>query len=254
MKHIAEDDLHAYVDGQLDEARRIEVEAWLAKHPEEQRKVADWQQQNDMIGTLYGHVGEEAFPPRLQPQAIVLPKSPARQGWQLLAAVLVLTIAGGAIGWFGRGLVEPQTRTEIAANIVEQAINAHALYSVEVLHPVEVAANEEQHLVKWLSKRLGEKIAAPDLTGEGFSLIGGRLLPATSGPAAQFMYEDKSGRRLTLYAARNAGKNLASFQSVEKNGLQAFYWLTSDLSYALVGKVTRQQLQTLSRKVYEQLT
>ena len=43
-------------------------------------------------------------------------------------------------------------------------------------------------------------IKAPDLTGFGFRLMGGRLLPAsTNGVAAQLMYDDDHGTRLTLY-------------------------------------------------------
>lgn len=76
----------------------------------------------------------------------------------------------------------------------------------DAAHPVEVKATEQDHLVQWLSNRLGQSIKAPDLTGFGFRLMGGRVLPAAaSGVAAQLMYDDDHGTRLTLYL-RN-GKN-----------------------------------------------
>ncbi len=261
---ISEDDLHAYVDGMLDDARIVEVEAWLENHPDRLQEILDWKKQNEMIGTLFDHVAEERVPHRLDPYAIAAQQKAtvsgwqAMPGWQAMAAVLAVAVFSGAVGWFGHGLVAPERRVEIAAaqssGMVAQALEAHAVYSVEVLHPVEVLAGNEKHLVKWLSKRLGEKINAPDLGKEGFALIGGRLLPASSGPAAQFMYEDSEGRRITLYAARNASKSLASFQFAKKDGVQAFYWLTSDLSYALVGTVKREELLQLSHRVYDQLS
>ena len=38
----------------------------------------------------------------------------------------------------------------------------------------------------------------PRLSGLGFALVGGRLLSAPDGPAAQFMYEDTDRRRITV--------------------------------------------------------
>ena len=87
----------------------------------------------------------------------------------------------------------------LASAVFDDAIAAHRTFSVETRHPVEVGANEEAHLVQWLSKRLGHRLIVPDLGALGFRLIGGRLLPADSGPAAWFMYEDGKGTRLSCY-------------------------------------------------------
>lgn len=64
---------------------------------------------------------------------------------------------------------------------------------------MEVAADQEAHLVAWLSKRLGTPLKVPRLDTLGFGLVGGRLLPGDQGPVAQFMYQDGQGQRLTLY-------------------------------------------------------
>src|SRR5204863_1436 len=81
--------------------------------------------------------------------------------------------------------------------LARRAAVAHAVYSPEVRHPVEVGADDEQHLLTWLSKRLGAKVRAPKLDEVGMSLVGGRLLPGDSGPVAQFMYQSQNGRRAT---------------------------------------------------------
>ncbi len=67
---------------------------------------------------------------------------------------------------------------------------AHAVYSPEVRHPVEVGADQEAYLVRWLPKRLGANLKVPHLAAQGYPLVGGRLLPGERGPAAQFMYQD----------------------------------------------------------------
>ncbi len=85
-----------------------------------------------------------------------------------------------------------------AAPWAERAVAAHALYVPEVRHPVEVDVTgaspdqnlaQEQHLARWLTKRLALPVKLFDLRAQGFELIGGRLLPDASGPGAQLMYQ-----------------------------------------------------------------
>ena len=52
---IVEDDLQAYVDGRLGDARRTAVEAYLAQNPDVRERVAlDIRQRNALRGQLEG--------------------------------------------------------------------------------------------------------------------------------------------------------------------------------------------------------
>ena len=66
--------------------------------------------------------------------------------------------------------------------------------------------------------------------------MGGRLLPDQGLPAAQFMYEDGTGRRLTLYMRKETGLNNTSFRFSERDGFGSFYWIDRPLAYALAGR------------------
>ena len=84
--------------------------------------------------------------------------------------------------------------------------------------------------------------------------MGGRLLPDQEGlPAAQFMYEDSSGRRLTLYVRKETGLNNTSFRFYERDGFGSFYWIDRPLAYALSGRVSRDELSGIANAVYAQL-
>ena len=96
------------------------------------------------------------------------------------------------------------------------------MYSAEKVHVVEVGADQKDHLVGWLSKRVGTPLVAPDLSAEGFQLVGGRLLPAAEKPAAQFMYQDRAGTRISLYVTPDTGKAETGFQLYEEDGARAF--------------------------------
>ena len=91
-----------------------------------------------------------------------------------------------------------------------EALDAHKLYIVEVRHPVEVRAAERTHLLQWLSKRVGDQLRVPDLEPIALKLLGGRLLPGPTGPAAFFMYEGPVRRALhDLLLARRQRRDTA---------------------------------------------
>ena len=172
-------------------------------------------------------------------------------GGRPLAAVVLIAALAGAGGYFVRGLTIDTRRPEAA--FVATAIGAHSVYVPEVRHPVEVGAAEEAHLVQWLTKRIGANVRAPVLSGLGWKLVGGRLLPDRGLPAAQFMYEDGTGRRLTLYMRKETGLNNTAFQFAERDGFGAFYWVDRPLAYAIAGRLGREELMSLANAVYGQL-
>ena len=133
---------------------------------------------------------------------------------------------------------------------------AHAVSVSEVRHPVEVGADQEAHLVGWLSKRLGAELKPPQLEATGYRLVGGRLLPGDTGEVAQFMYENAARNRLTLYvrpAAGAAGKTAAAgFRYASENGIDVFYWIDHRFGYALSGDTGREQMLALAEAVYRQ--
>ena len=171
------------------------------------------------------------------------------------AAFVAIGIAiGFAIPYAGGSLGVSAPVSASAQPLPMRAARAHLVYSPEVRHPVEVDAKEKDHLVKWLSKRLDRPLKVPSLSGEGFELLGGRLLPGSDGPVAQFMYQDASGKRLTLYVAqRHKGDKLTAFRFAQEGGVQVFYWIDDDCGYAISADIDKPQLNRIASVVYRQL-
>lgn len=247
---VSESELQAYVDGWLDPARRPAVEAYLVERPDEADRLAAYRLQNEALRAALGAPASEDVPVRLL--AAARRQAPRRDVlWLRRAAAAVLLLAAGFVaGWGVRGTPEPAGQASIA--LVQQAAAAHRVYSVEVRHPVEVRAGEK-HLIAWLSKRVGTPIKAPDLSGQGFHLVGGRLLPTAKGSAAQLMYEDQAGRRVTAYMTANTSGGETAFRFAKEGRLAAFYWLEGPLGYALVGELSRAELIALAKTVYRQI-
>ncbi|MBN8774194.1 MAG: anti-sigma factor [Thiobacillus sp.] len=231
MTHpVREDDLHAYVDGALSDARRIEVEAWLAAHPEDAARVRAWVMQNQALHAAFDGVLNEPLPIDLIRAAR---RRLFRAPWRAIAAILALAASG--LTGYGIGL--------------------KAVFSPEARHPVEVDAAHAAHLVSWLSKRVGTPLKAPDFGALGFHLLGGRLLAGDTGAVAQFMYQNAGGQRVTLYVRRAVVANReTAFRHVTEHGIEVFYWIDRDFGYALAGQIAHPDMEKLADAAYRQLT
>ena len=244
---VTEDELHAYVDGVLPADRREALEAWLASHPDDAARVAAWRAQAEAIRARYGAVIDEPVPERLELATITR----NRRSWGAVAAAaaIAMFIAGGAAGWLARDA------TAAAPDEVElftaDALDAHKLYISEVRHPIEVKA-EEDHLLPWLSRRLGTPLRAPDLEGFNLKLLGGRLLPGVVGPAAMFMYEGANGERFTIYCSRIDAAPTA-FRYDSEGGFGAVRWIEGKYGWVVSGPKEKAKLKAVASAAYDQI-
>ena len=247
---ITEDELHAYADGELPADRRGAIEAWLALHPDEAARVATWRVQAEALRTRYGAVADQPVPERLRLSRI----DRLAYGWRTwagiaAAATIAAFVIGGVAGWMARGASAAATSPREL--FVGEALSAHKLYIAEVRHPIEVAAGE-QHLLPWLSRRVGTPLRAPDLASFELKLLGGRLLPGPRGPAALFMYEGPTGERYTFYCSRSAVPPMAYRYNVAGQ-VAAVHWVEGEIGWVVSGPADKDRLLEISQAVYDQL-
>ena len=270
--------LHAWLDGELAPERHAEIDAWLAAHPEDEERVRRWAADGGALRERFDPVLGEPVPQALA--QVVWRKAPLTlampgEGWLRWAAVLAVFALGGAVGaglmWrFQPAPAEALVRGSEPA-WVQRAAVAHAVYVPEVRHPVEVKAQEE-HLSRWLTKRLDVPVKLFDLRAQGFELVGGRLLPDAAGPSAQLMYQavevkgsGASGAgpaakpvRVTVYLRKPDSATPAAFRYEQQGEIGLFYWIEGrsaqggPCGYALVGALPREQLLALAEAIYKQ--
>ena len=244
---MTEDELHAYADGALPADRVAAVESYLAAHPDDAARVASWRAQSAEIRARWGSVGDETIPDRLRLENVALRASGIRRR-VAIAAVLALVVGAGA-GWIAREQAGIADDRRIAIALADAAIEAHSLYTAEVRHPIEVKA-DEAHLVRWLSRRVGSPLKAPDLAEEGLKLLGGRLLPGPRGPIALFMYEGSGGERITLTYARAAPEGGTAFKWRAVGDIGAVAWVEGGIAVVLAGPAERERMDRVARRVY----
>jgi anti-sigma factor RsiW len=262
---LDEASLHALADGRLAPHEREALEARLAGEPSAAETVRAWQAQRDLLRALHPEVLHEPVPPGLAEAA----RQVGRAGvslvrWQRWGGMAASVLVAFTVGWLAHGTWDGLSgggaiAKARSADFGRQAVVAHVVYAPEVRHPVEVPAAQHEHLVQWLSKRLGRQLKVPDLAAQGYELVGGRLLPGEQGARAQFMYQNARGERITLYVgaidpgkAGNASGETA-FRFTTEDGASSFYWVDQGFGYALAGRLGRPDLLSLAETVYRQL-
>ncbi|CAJ0895934.1 hypothetical protein R20233_03981 [Ralstonia sp. LMG 32965] len=266
------DELHAYADGRLPAARRAAVEAYLAAHPGVAAEVAAWRETDAQLHRALDPLLNEPVPQRRIPAAILAAaRRPtaggfgAMRGWSVAALSVACLAIGSGAGWLSRGAVEHTLPMQRFAN---DALVSHVVFSPESKHIVEVPADEEAHLVTWLSRRLDAQLHVPDLTSLGYRLIGGRQTVVADAPTAMLMYEGPGGTRISVQLRRMPNNRDTGFRletlapdnrvlqaihpAVDHPPPMAFYWADHGLGFAVAGPLARAQLLEVAQVVFRQ--
>ncbi len=241
---VTDQQLHAYLDNELDARGRLAVEARLAADPQLAARLQAYRRLGERLHARYDALLSEpvALPPGRRRR---LPPWLARA-----AGVALVALLSGVLGWQLKARSGAAPSPELA-DLVQPAAFAHQVYATDSHYPVEIPAGERDSLDRWVSQRMHTELRAPDLGAQGFKLIGGRLLPSTNRMAAQFMYEDEQGGRLTLYIRRLSDfPGVANFRYREQERLHLFYWIDKSMGYAVVGEQPAAQLIAVANAVH----
>ncbi|WP_172315726.1 anti-sigma factor family protein [Paraburkholderia solitsugae] len=226
--------LSAFADDELSATERVTTLARLAADPGAATRVSNYRAQKAALTVLFEDPGDDAH-------CILVRR---RVPWWRQAGVAASCMAVGVALGSSPGWVSANFATDPPV-FAERADIAFAVYAPEQRHPVEVAAPPRDQLVDWLSRRLGQRLSVPSLRDYGYSLIGGRLLPGESGPAALFMYQNMAGARLTMYVAA-VPKDATAFRLFRNGNRSTFYWGSRGTGCALTGLVSTVQLRSMA--------
>jgi len=221
-------DIHAYVDGHLDEPRRSHVERYLARDAERADEVQAWRQGAQQLRALLA--GDLAPVPAMDP-ALVRGRIRERRTRRLaVAAGFILCLGLGMIGgWAARGMgagsMEPMA----------DAMQAYRLLAVDHGLGLDITTPNENDLRAWLSGRVGADVRLPDLADAGLRPMGGRVFATDQGPAAMVLYDDGSGHTVSFYVRPpGEARHMLPRGAREDGGLLANYWSEGRHNFAVV--------------------
>lgn len=254
---VAEEDIHAYVDGILDGTRRSRVEAYLAAHPQEAARVETYRAQNIGLHVLYDSVPNTSLPAPMADMAKRLQHAIRRQkrhrSMALLAASVCAVAVTGAVAW---GTVGPEIfggkeiQVASAPDTVQSEGDEPGFYP-----PIDrISGGHDAATLGLLSEHYaGAPMQAPDLEQLGFKLMVQRVFPTASGPGAQLLYQNQAGDWIALYIGGDQRSGQTKFSYVKREGVSMFYWRRGALAYGLSGGLQREELNKIAKNVSDQL-
>ena len=237
--------LSAYIDGQVSEEDKREIETILATDPHA-RELLDLLNAGSELGNqAFAEMLKEPVPLNLV-RAIKAtpPKSSGSSPLaannntvsffrfipQAIAASAVLLLAGGYSGYFVGMKSAAQPNMEISetnsldANVgktgktrelklsfdtpapislpaiaIASVAGVHDVYSRETTRLGEFSAAQANDLKTWLASSTGVIFNIPDLSANGLTFQGGRLVAVDGNPAGALYYKDAKGEVVGLY-------------------------------------------------------
>ena len=250
---IVEEELHAWIDGELPPEREPGVLRYLESQPDVAKRVNAWREQREALRAVFAPVAAEPIPARLNLERLIEQRLDERRTpWRAAAAVLLAFGLGGAGGWFVHGgqPAEPAALTLMA----QQAMANHVVYTADLRRPTELGAQQRDDLARWVSNRLKRPVAPPDLSASGYSYMGGRLAATPDGPAGLFMYDDPKGVRITVFVLPLSAAASMPIQQVGTSQVDGFAWIDKGVGYTVVGKLPPEDLRHIAEMVRQQLT
>jgi anti-sigma factor RsiW len=232
--------VHAYLDGELDPAHALEVEALIAADP---ALAAERDRVEALRGAIRERLPREAAPPALARRieaAVGRAQAPARRpapSWRALAASVALAavLASGATFL----VTEPRPADSTADMVVASHLRAlMAPSSIDV-------ASSDRHTVKpWFNGRIPESPRVADLASEGFPLVGGRVDVIGRTPVPTLVY--RRHQHVISVTAVPGGQTLASGRS-EIAGYNILSWRDNGVAYWAVSDVAAPDLEAFEK-------
>ena len=244
---LSEPDLHALADGLLPPRRAREVEAAAAREGWAADLLAATRGQNQllqMVGRGLGEMDTQRFAPALQRNLADVLDRRRRQRRRWAGGVAAAAALGGVVvtGW----TVLDQELPVRSARLETPEFPFGGAF---VTPAGTLPAGDGMESLAWLSRQMpGEAIHLTDLEQLGFQLASGRVLKNASSPAVHLVFEDKSGKPISLYVGIVSQGVRAAFTQVPEGSL-SLHWRQGRLIFALVGDVDSPRLVEVMARI-----
>jgi anti-sigma factor (TIGR02949 family) len=222
--------IDAYLDGELDSARRVELEEHLAGCPSCRSLLEERQA---FRAFFVAAVQEYKAPPQLEAKILAaMRRVPTkekfsfwRQPWIYATAVVVMSVS------LALKILFPNAEKEFS----RQAVLRHSS-SLSTLHFVDVTSPNPVVVKPWLTARLD---FAPPLVGSpasGYSLVGGRVDVIENRSVATLVY--KHDQDVVSLFCWPPDKERLSTSERSMDGYRVATWSNAQCNYVLVSKLS----------------
>jgi anti-sigma factor RsiW len=238
--------IEPYLDGELDAAQKVEVEAHLnecANCPAIYRQLSDLGTDLRTLAPRYtapGHL-EGRILSAVRKEARAKPAWGFRwyNAWALAASVLLAVSAG----WNVRLLQSQKnamlnTTGNTTGNTAQEIVSSH-VRSLIGAHLLDVPSTEQHTVKPWFNGKLDYAPDVKDLAAAGFPLIGGRVDYIDRRPVAALVYKRRE-HVINLFVWPS-NSPLAAPEAV--NGFNLVAWNKAGMNYCAISDLNQNELR-----------
>lgn len=234
--------LQAHVDSELDPASAAAFEQRLAADP---GLRARYESLLSLRRLLHALPRDDVPVDRLRKRidAGVEKRAGGRRSWRALAAAALIgaVLGGAATVTFMRSDPARETSSLVVANHIRGLLAPQ---------PFDIASSDRHEIKPWFTSRLPESPQIVDLSGDGFSLLGGRVDVLREQPVATVVYRH-GGHTISLTTLRGpyavSGESIAGYSVRAWREGEFTYIAVADLPDADLDRFKLEFLTALSR-------
>ena len=236
--------LDAYLDGELDAASTIELEAEIARSPALQQELARLSALQDALRS-----GPTRFlaPPGLVERALAS-MPPSREAaddkvpsWWRASAIGSSALAAALLVWI---LGAPSFYSQRRESSAKEVVSAH-IRSLMADHLTDLASAERHTVKPWLSTRLDFAPPVRDFSPHGFQLVGGRLDYLGGESVAAIVYQQRH-HIINVFVSPAAEKGSSGVREMTERGYNTVRFSSGGMNYWLVSDINTQDLRKLA--------
>lgn len=235
---ITEIDRMAYIDGQLDDHRRLDVETALAADPSAAAALMDDLANRTAL--------------RISLAQLKIEPSPA------LAALANASSRSAPMNWRRLAALASALAAAVLLGLADDAWRAKAQFPGDPEYLDDAVQSREASLVRtsmtsrpqapWMRPvdiRTAIRIRLPVLP-QGWRLIDVQVYPSDEGPSAQLLIDTGGDGQVSLFSSRTGGDDTFQPVLVDRMGETLAFWEIDGQSFVLIGDQSRTSLHAMA--------
>jgi len=243
--------IHAYVDGELDLARSLEVE----QHMQECQACASaYHNQTALRSAFKDRSFYHSVPPKLEKRIRSSLRREAKSevgrrlfGWRWLpvgAMALILLLA--LVIWRAAPGLRPAGDDLLAQEMVSNHVRSLQLES----HRTDVISSDQHTVKPWFDGKLDFAPPVKDFSSQGFPLLGGRLEYLNNRAVAALIYQ-RQKHFINLYIWPAEKSSTTSEVATKRQGYNLLHWTNSGMTYWAISDLNGLELHEFARLAQE---
>ena len=248
---ITQEFIHAYVDGELDLSRSLEIE----QHMQECQACASaYHNQTALRSAFKDSSLYHSAPPKLEKRIRSSLRREAKSEvgrrlfdwcWLPIGALASLLLMALFIWQAAPGL-----RSSGDELLAQEMVSNHVRSLQLESHRTDVISSDQHTVKPWFDGKLDFAPPVKDFSSQGFPLIGGRLEYLNNRAVAALIYQ-RQKHYINLYIWPANQSNAAAEVTTKRQGYNLLHWTNSGMTYWAISDLNGVELHEFARLVQE---